>query len=100
MLLDEELKDLIDNEIAVIMNDGQAYRGKLTTYDKDILILENIYETSNQEIEWVESKGSEDKPKKTRGYLPWRKVTLPKLIIRLPMILRIWPWNPDSAEKQ
>ena len=54
MLLNDELSSLVDSEIAVIMNDGQAYRGKLTRYEEDIIVLENIYETSNQEIEWVE----------------------------------------------
>lgn len=92
MLLDEELKNLLNNEIIVIMNDGHAYRGKLVKYEDDILVLENIYETTNQEIEWVESKNADDEKTKKRGYLPWRKVTLPNVIVRLPMVLRIWPW--------
>ena len=79
------------------MNDGHAYRGRLIRYDNDILVLENIYETSNQEIEWVESKNSDDEKVRTKGYLPWRKVTLPEVIIRLSMVLRIWPWNPEQA---
>ena len=55
-------------------------------------ILDNIYETSNQEIEWVESRDPNDDKVKTIGYLPWRKITIPHVIIRLSQILRIWPW--------
>ncbi|UCH89392.1 MAG: hypothetical protein JSV49_01725 [Thermoplasmata archaeon] len=96
MLMEDELKGLVDSEVAVIMNDGFAYRGKLTQCEGDVIILENIYEANNQEIEWVESKNSEDDKTKTKGYLPWRKVTLPQVIIRLPMVLRIWPWAPEQ----
>ena len=93
--MEEELAKLVGNEIAVIMNDGHAYRGKLIRFDGEILVLDNIYETSNQEIEWVESKNSSDEKVRAKGYLPWRKVTLPEVIIRLSMVLRIWPWAPE-----
>jgi small nuclear ribonucleoprotein (snRNP)-like protein len=92
MLLDKELSSLTNSEIVVIMNDGQAYRGNLVKFDKDIIVLDNIYETSNQEIEWVESRDPNDDKVKTIGYLPWRKITIPHVIIRLSQILRIWPW--------
>lgn len=95
MLIDDELTKLVDTEVAVIMNDGHAYRGILNRFDTEILVLENIYETSNQEIEWVKTKDPDDDKVKTKGYLPWRKVTLPNLIIRLPMVLRIWPWQKE-----
>jgi small nuclear ribonucleoprotein (snRNP)-like protein len=98
MLLDKELSNLVNSEIAVIMNDGSGYRGKLIKCDRDIIVLENIYETSNQEIEWVEAKAGNDKKPKAKGYLAWRKVTLPQVIIRVPMVLRIWPWTPISKD--
>ena len=98
MILEEELPKLINCDIAVIMNDGQAYRGKLTEYDGDIIVLEDIYETSNQEIEWVEKKDPGDDKVRTKGYLPWRKITLPNVILRLPMVLRIWPWEPEQGK--
>jgi small nuclear ribonucleoprotein (snRNP)-like protein len=95
MLIDDELAKLVSTEIAVIMNDGHVYRGTLKSFDDDILILENIFESSNQEIEWVETKDPDEDKKKTKGYLPWRKLTLPHVIIRLPMVLRIWPWKTE-----
>lgn len=92
MLLEQELEQLIKKEIAVIMNDGQAYRGKLTRFDSEIIVLEEVYETSNDDIDWVEVTEGK-KATAIKGYIPWRRVTLPKLIVRVPMVLRIWPWT-------
>jgi small nuclear ribonucleoprotein (snRNP)-like protein len=101
MALTEELTNLLDTEIAVIMNDGQAYRGKLTKFDSETMVLKEVYETTNQEIDWVETEEGPGKVKMIRGYVPWRRVTLPKLILRIPLVLRIWPWTPQdiSAEE-
>jgi len=98
MLLVEELQALLHKEIAIIMSDGQAYRGKLVKFDKDIIIMKEIYETTNQEIDWVETKGS-GKSTTIKGYIPWRKVTLPRLIARVDTIMRIWPWTPGDPKK-
>ncbi len=93
MSLASELSEYVDSEIAVIMNDGNGYRGALVKYDKEVIILKDIYETSCSDIDWVESPGQS--PAKTiKGYVPWRRVTLPRLIIRVEMVLRIWPWQP------
>ena len=93
MLLEQELEELLKKEIAIIMNDGQAYRGILTRFDSDILVLESVYETANDEIDWVEVSEGKKKNTAIKGYIPWRKVTLPRLIVRMPMVLRIWPWT-------
>jgi small nuclear ribonucleoprotein (snRNP)-like protein len=92
MLFEQELTTLLKTEIAVIMNDGQAYRGILVRFDNEVVVLENVYETSNDEIDWVEVSDDKSKATAIKGYIPWRRVTLPKLIVRVPMILRIWPW--------
>ena len=96
-----ELEELLNNEIAIIMNDGQAYRGILTKFDEDVIVLERVYETNNEEIDWVESGGRKGNPTNIKGYIPWRRVTLPKLIARNEMILRIWPWviKKDAGKK-
>ena len=92
MLIEEELKGLLNTEIAITMSDGQAYRGYLHRFDADVMVLENVYETSTQEVDWVESKESRGQTS-IKGYVPWRRITLPKLIVRVPMVLRIWPWS-------
>ena len=100
MSLTDEMTELLHTEIALIMNDGQAYRGILEKFDKDTIVLENVYETSNEEIDWVESENKKGHNTTIRGYVPWRRVTLPKLIARTEMVLRIWPWSVDSSGKK
>lgn len=95
----KEMENLGDSEIAIIMNDGQAYRGILEAYDKDVIVLKNVYETNNEEIDWVESGGKKGAPSNIKGYIPWRRVTLPKLIARTDMILRVWPWVSKKPKK-
>ncbi len=99
MLLEKELEELLKSEIAVIMNDGQAYRGRLIKFDSEIIVLDNVYETSNEEIDWVETEQKTSKGPSIKGYIPWRRVTLPKLIVRTPMVLRIWPWKPAKKKE-
>lgn len=96
-LIQQELTELLHKEIAVIMADGNAYRGKLKKFDAEVLILEDIYETSTHEIDWVETENSSGKTVTIKGYVPWRKVTLPRLIVRMDMVLRIWPWMPGAS---
>ena len=57
-----------------------------------VLIVVGHYVWSSwNEIDW---RGEEDSDKGTiRGYIPWRKVTLPRVIINVEHILRIWPWE-------
>jgi small nuclear ribonucleoprotein (snRNP)-like protein len=94
----QELEELVNSEVAVIMNDGQAYRGILSKFDDEVVVLERVYETSNDEIDWVESGGKKGTPANIKGYIPWRRVTLPKLIARTDMILRVWPWVIKKEE--
>ena len=96
MALEDELKELKNTEIAVVMNDGQAYRGVLVNFDKECIILEKILETSNEDIDWVEGKKAGTQPA-IKGYMHWRRITLPKLIVRNQMVLRIWPWQPKKV---
>jgi len=76
----EELQSLVGKEIVVIMVDGRGYRGVLDTADKDIAVLSNVYETQNQEVD-------------EKGYMFWRKVLHAQVYIRIPMVMRVWPWD-------
>lgn len=89
MTLSEELKEFVGNDIVVIMRDGRGYRGNLSQYDDDVLVLKDVYETLNQEVD-------------ERGFMFWRKVLHSKLLVRVPMIMRIWPWDAPkvTAEKK
>jgi small nuclear ribonucleoprotein (snRNP)-like protein len=76
----DEMKNLVGKEIVVIMVDGRGYRGVLDTVDTDIAVLSNVYETQNQEVD-------------ERGYMFWRKVLHSQVFLRLPMVMRVWPWD-------
>ena len=93
MLLDRELNELLNKEVAVVMSDGQCYRGTLLKFDDSVMVLTDVFETSNREVEWIEQEQSHGSKV---GYMSWRRVTLPKVILRIPMILRIWPWSPKK----
>lgn len=80
MTLQDSLKQYLKKDIIVIMADGRGYRGKLTKIGDDVLVLRNVYETTNQEVD-------------ERGYMFWRRVLHSKVLISLPHVLRIWPWD-------
>jgi small nuclear ribonucleoprotein (snRNP)-like protein len=69
------------------------HRGKLVRFDKEIIVLTNVYETANREIDWVETKDEKEGQAHVRGFIRWRKVLHPRVIIRVQMVLRIWPWT-------
>ena len=83
MVLHEELKEISDKDVVIIMMDGRGFRGKLKKFDDETLVLSDVFETSNQEVD-------------EHGRMYWRRVLHSKLIVRIPMILRIWPWDAPS----
>lgn len=97
-LFQQELTELLDTEIAVVVSDGMAFRGILKKFDHEILILREVYETNNIEVDWIELKGEKGQPRTVKGYIPWRRVTIPEVIIRIPTVMRVWPWKPMDIE--
>lgn len=83
----DELKDMINKDIVVIMTDGRGFRGKLRKVDNETIVLQEVYETSNQDVD-------------ERGCMFWRKVLHSKLIIHVPLVMRIWPWDAPSLSAQ
>jgi small nuclear ribonucleoprotein (snRNP)-like protein len=81
----EEMQNLVGKEIVVIMVDGRGYRGVLDSADKDIAVLSGVYETQNQEVD-------------ERGYMFWRKVLHARVFVRLPMVMRVWPWDVEGIK--
>ena len=99
MALTDELEKLLQQEIAIVMNDGMTYRGKLTKYDDDTIVMENVFEASRGQVDWIKSSNAQEGGSTTlKGYLYWRKITLPKVYARTDKVLRIWPWVPKDKE--
>jgi small nuclear ribonucleoprotein (snRNP)-like protein len=76
----DEMKTLQGTEIVIIMVDGRGYRGLLESVDAEVVVLTSVFETQNQEVD-------------ERGYMFWRKVLHSKVFLRVPMIMRVWPWD-------
>lgn len=88
MAMKDELENYVGKELVVIMVDGRGYRGKLAQIDEDLIVLKNVYETLNQEVD-------------ERGYMFWRRVLHSEVMIRLPMVMRVWPWDaPRKKSKE
>ena len=98
MALTDELEKLKNSEIAIVMNDGMTYRGKLTKFDEETIVLEQVFEAYHGQVDWIKSSSAQEGGGTTlKGYLSWRRITLPMLFARMDRILRIWPWVvPDK----
>jgi len=94
--LSHELENLVNKEIAITMGDGHAYRGTLSSYDSGTLVLTKVHEASTAEIDWRGEKSPSQEV--IKGYIPWRKITLPRVLINVEFVLRIWPW--ELSEKK
>lgn len=93
MPLTAELEKLQDQDIAIVMNDGMTYRGRLVDFDEETIVMENVYEASGHQVDWIKSCDANEGGSSTlKGYMQWRRITLPKLLARTEMILRVWPW--------
>ncbi len=80
MSLMTELAEFKEKDLVVIMADGRGYRGRLLRYDDEILVLKDVYETANQDVD-------------ERGFMFWRRVLHSKVILRVPQVMRLWPWD-------
>ncbi len=99
MPLTDELEKLKELDIAIVMNDGMTYRGKLVNYDKETIVMENVYEASGNQVDWIKSYNGNDGTGSTlKGYMTWRRIKLPRLLARTDKILRVWPWAINNKD--
>ena len=101
MSIEGELADLRNREIAVTMTDGFIYRGTLKKYDKHTLVLTGVYEASNKDVDWIETRYKDEggeKIKAVKGFIHWRKIMLPKVFLRTKWVLRMWPWDVSGGK--
>ena len=93
-LMKKKLKDLKGKKLIAVMEDGEAFLGKLKEFDKDTIILTEVCEGSSSNIEW-EAISEEKTASREEGYgfVDWVSVNLEKVYLRLDHISRIWPWR-------
>lgn len=103
-LLGKKLKDLTDERILVVMDDGLAFLGDLTEHDSNTLILENVRQAPSKEIKWKgapeEKTKGEGKEKGKKGYIDWTEINLEEVYIRTEHVLRIWRWEREVEEEE
>ncbi len=111
-LLEEELKDLKEKRILIVMDDGLSFLGKLIDFDRDTLILEQVYQAEATKINWkkfdmtdvwgkpakVKEIGEDDENEKV-GYVEWVEVNLDRLYIRTDHVVRIW-YESELKERE
>lgn len=100
-LLEKRLKELKGKKILVVMDDSMAFKGKLLDFDKDTVILRDIYETVADEIYWQEIESDKGDVNDERyGFIHWTKINLEEVYIRVEHVSRIWPRHITAEEVQ
>ncbi len=106
-LLEKKLKKLTGGSIVIVMDDGLSFIGTLEDFDKNTLVLTDVYQGSASEIDWEEvSKdiGSEvqetiESAEEKYGFIDWTAIHLEEVYLRVDHISRIWPWKLVEEKK-
>lgn len=107
-LLQKKLKELMNKEMLIVMEDGRGFKGRLVEYDDEYIILKDVIESSTVELRWrvplVALPPSEKSTKLGEGGITVgdtgsKLVKLNEVMIRIPMILRIWTWAPEKVKE-
>ncbi len=102
-LLEKKLKDLREDEILVVMDDGLAFLGTLDEFDKKTLVLKNVYQGPAKDIDWEELKEPEEmkedaEEKRKVGFIEWTAINLEEVYIRTEHVIRIWRWPVEQGK--
>ncbi len=100
-MLEKKLKKLVGGSLVVVMDDGLSFIGTLKEFDKNTLILTDVYQGSSSEINWEEVSEDVDSSVKEKveskneryGFVDWTAVHLEEVYIRVDHVSRIWPWK-------
>ncbi len=100
-LMEKKLKYLKGKRLIAVMEDGEAFLGKLKEFDKDTIILTEVYEGPSSEIEW-ETLGEkkESSQEGDYGFVDWVCVNLKEVYLRVDHISRIWPWKHTEEYRE
>lgn len=107
-VLTKHLKDLVGNEIIVVMEDDRTYKGRLLEFDEEWMFLEDVTEGTTQNLRgWEEaavSAGIVEKYITMRGIVSEEKdrsqiIRLKDVLINMDQVLRIWPLRPEYLAK-
>lgn len=106
-LLEKKLKELKNEDILVVMDDGLGFLGELEEFDRKTLVLKDVYQAPAKKIDWKEldhnsgevREHMEDSRKV--GFVDWTKINLEEVYISVAHTSRIWRWSEkESGESQ
>jgi small nuclear ribonucleoprotein (snRNP)-like protein len=105
-LLEDHLKNMVGKDIVVVMVDGQAFKGKLMSYDGECIVLDNVMEARATDARWREAlvtvpiTGYEAEAGGgiMIGDTGTSMLKLTTVIIRISHITRVWIWAPKKPE--
>lgn len=93
-LMKKKLRNLKRGKVIAVMEDGEAFLGKLEEFDENTIILTEAWEGPSSKIQW---ETLEDKKDSSRlddyGFVDWILVNLEETYLRVDHISRIWPWE-------
>ncbi|MEF8832321.1 MAG: hypothetical protein V5A66_02245 [Candidatus Thermoplasmatota archaeon] len=92
-LMEKRLKNLKEGRLIAVMEDGEAFLGKLKEFDKDTIVLTEVCEGPSSKIEWGTLGEKEDSSQEDYGFVDWVCVNLEEVYLRVDHISRIWPWE-------
>jgi small nuclear ribonucleoprotein (snRNP)-like protein len=105
-ILQKHLGDVVGKEIVLVMSDGQAFKGKLSAFDDENIMLTDVMESRAADARWrealvtVPTTGFEGGG--GRGIMIGDSGTsmlkLTTVILRIRHVSRIWLWKPETPE--
>jgi len=100
-LMEKRLKNLKGERLIAVMEDGEAFLGKLKEFDKDTIVLTEVCEGPSSEIKWETLGVKKDSSQKEGyGFVDWVCVNLEEVYLRMDHISRIWPWKHVEEYKE
>jgi len=105
-ILQKHLNELIGKDIVLVMSDGQAFKGKLSAFDEENIMLTDVMESRATDARWrealvtVPSAGIEGVGGSgiMIGDSGTSMLKLTTVILRIQHISRVWLWKPETPE--
>ncbi len=104
-LLEKKLKDLSDKKLLVVMDDEIAFLGTLQEFDKETLVLKDVFQGSTTEVNWSElgeinPEEAGEEGETVVGFIDWTYINMEEVYLRAIHISRIWRWHKKETEKK
>ncbi len=104
-ILQKYLSNEVGKDIVIVMDDGQAFKGKLTAFDDKNITLTDVMETVATDARWREALVTVPSSSHEGGMSGimigdsgTSMLKLTTVILRIDHISRVWVWRPEKPE--